>query len=178
MKNKAKPANTRLDRDFFDRDTLQVAQDLIGKEIRFGEKSGIITETEAYRGTDDPASHAYRKRTPRNDIMFRGPGFAYVYFTYGMHNMLNFITEKNDTAAAVLIRGIKTKDGLFDGPAKLTKYFGITRDDNNTDIVEDENFGIFDTDIKPKYENTTRIGISNGEDLMWRFVVNKKDIDF
>lgn len=170
--------NNRLNRNFFDRDTIQVAKDLLGKQLFFHDKSGIITETEAYRGTDDPASHAHHSRTPRNDIMFREPGFAYVYFTYGMHNMLNFVTEENGIAAAVLIRGIQTKDGLFDGPAKLTKYLGITRDHNKIDIIIDANFGVLNTDIKPKFETTSRIGISKGTDLMWRFVVNKKDIDF
>lgn len=168
----------RLMRDFFNRDTIQVAKDLLGKKLFFHGKDGIITETEAYRGTDDPASHAYRSRTPRNDIMFKEPGFAYVYFTYGMHNMLNFVTEEDGTAAAVLIRGIKTKDGLFDGPAKLTKHFGITKEHNKTDITTNINFGVLDTDIKPKFETSSRIGIKQGTDLMWRFVINKKDMDF
>jgi DNA-3-methyladenine glycosylase len=170
--------NNRLTRDFFNRDTIQVAKDLLGKQLFFQDKKGIITETEAYRGTDDPASHAYKSRTPRNDIMFRAPGFAYVYFTYGMHNMLNFVTEEDGTAAAVLIRGIQTNDGLFDGPAKLTKYLGITREHNKIDITINKNFGVLDTDISPTFETTSRIGIKQGTDLMWRFVVNKKDIDF
>jgi DNA-3-methyladenine glycosylase len=117
---------------FFDRPTLTVARDLIGcylvikkdgKVLRY-----VITETEAYDGLEDLASHASRGKTKRNEIMFRHAGYIYVYFTYGIHWMLNIVTGPVGYPAAVLIRGVQTRDGTshYNGPAKLTKALGIT----------------------------------------------------
>ena len=106
-----------LPRKFYINDTKQVAKDLLGKELvrKVGKSvlSGIITETEAYKGKNDPASHAARKKTERNKIMFGEVGHAYVYFTYGMHYCFNVVAKKeNDESGAVLIRAIHPQQGI------------------------------------------------------------------
>ncbi|ONH53357.1 3-methyladenine DNA glycosylase [Frankia sp. CcI49] len=93
-----------LDRDFYDRPVLVVARDLLGTTIRHGPVALRVTEVEAYGGTDDPASHARRGPTPRSAVMFGPPGYAYVYFVYGMHWCFNVVCGPEGTAAAVLVR--------------------------------------------------------------------------
>ncbi|MEK6578009.1 MAG: DNA-3-methyladenine glycosylase, partial [Bdellovibrionota bacterium] len=104
-----------LSQSFYGRDTLVVARELLGKIIvvrnRTGISGGRIIETEAYR-EDDPASHSYRGETPRSSVMFGEPGLAYVYFIYGMYEMLNFVTEKKGTSGAVLIRALEPMFGI------------------------------------------------------------------
>lgn len=114
--------------DFFDRPTIEVAKDLLGKYLVRIEPNGtrlekMITEVEAYDGPEDKASHASRGQTPRNAVMFGPAGFWYVYFVYGMHFMLNIVTREKGYPAAVLIRGV---EGI-NGPARVTKYFKIDR---------------------------------------------------
>ncbi len=121
---------------FFDHPTLEVARDLLGKYIirawRGGEISLIITEVEAYDGPQDRASHASRGRTPRTKIMFGPAGRFYVYFTYGMHWLVNIVTGPDDYPAAILIRAGKYYDAKkkawisVNGPARLTKFLRIT----------------------------------------------------
>ena len=138
---------TILPREFYSRDTVTVAKSLLGKKIvrRIGKQeiSGIIIETEAYRHADDPASHAFRKITERNKVMFDEVGKAYVYFTYGMHYCFNVVAKSSKfEAGAVLIRAITPEKGieimeknrgtkdrkkLTNGPAKLTQALGITK---------------------------------------------------
>ncbi len=109
-----------LDRSFYSRDTSTVAKELIGKVLvricgnvlSGAVLSGIIIETEAYYGTGDPASHAYRGKTPRSEIMFGRAGISYVYFCYGMYYLLNAVTEEVDTPGAVLIRALLPLDGI------------------------------------------------------------------
>lgn len=146
----------RLPRQFFARPTLAVARDLLGQRlVRLvaGQRlAGLITETEAYIGQTDLACHARFGRTPRSAVMFGPPGRAYVYFTYGMHWMLNVVTEAEDYPAAVLIRGVLVTEGeaaararrgaqghaplarLTDGPAKLAQAFGIDKALNGHDL--------------------------------------------
>ena len=106
----------RLSREFFARDTPAVARYLLGARlVRMldGQRlSGLIVECEAYVGRDDTACHASRGRTSRTEVMFGPPGFAYVYFTYGMHWMLNVVTEKEGFPAAVLLRAIQPLEGI------------------------------------------------------------------
>ena len=143
-----------LKRKFYERETVVVAKQLLGKTLthRIGMKelSGIITETEAYRGSDDPASHAAVKITDRNKLMFGQVGMSYVYFTYGMYFMFNVVAKsKKQNAGAVLIRGIhpqkeinvmkknrRVKDikKLTDGPGKLTQALGITMKQYGEDL--------------------------------------------
>jgi DNA-3-methyladenine glycosylase len=166
----------RLSRDFFERPTLAVAQELLGKVMVFGTTAGLITETEAYIGEDDPACHAARGRTPRTEVMFGPPGFTYVYFIYGMYHCLNFVTEEEGKAAAVLIRGlmlVKPSPLHLNGPGKLCKHLGITREHNAIDLMESEDFYIKESLLFPPYDITSRIGISRGKEKLWRFVVKK-----
>jgi DNA-3-methyladenine glycosylase len=115
----------QLPHSFFDRPTVTVARELIGCYLarQIGQKieKHIIIETEAYDGSNDKASHAARSKTKRNSIMFESAGHIYVYFTYGMHWMLNIVTGKKDYPAAVLIRGVEGTSG----PARLTKLLKI-----------------------------------------------------
>jgi len=134
----------RLTTSFYARDTVKTARDLIGKRLvrQEGDRriAGMIVETEAYRGEEDLACHCRAGETPRTKIMYGPPGRAYVYFVYGMHWLLNFVTEKEGYPGAVLIRGIQPEEGLdlinerrngrpqkqwTDGPAKLCQAFGI-----------------------------------------------------
>ena len=111
-----------LDRKFYKRNTLQVARALLGKklvrQINGLELSGMIVETEAYCGEADSACHAHRGKTPRNAVMFGEPGHAYVYFTYGMHYMLNLVTEAKDNPCAVLIRSVVPHAGIEEMEAR------------------------------------------------------------
>ncbi len=166
----------RLSRDFFNRPTLTVAQELLGKIMRFGAFAGLITETEAYIGQDDPACHAARGKTPRNAVMFGPAGFSYVYFIYGMYHCLNFVTEEEGFPGAVLIRGlmqIEPSPLHLNGPGKLCRHLGITRDHNALDLTEHDFFYIKGSPFSPTYEATPRIGISKGQEKLWRFVIKK-----
>ena len=102
-----------LTQSFFNRPTLLVTKELLGKflvrKVGVKEISGMITEVEAYIGPEDQASHASRGRTPRTEVMYGKPGYWYVYLIYGMHYCLNIVTEKKEYPAAILIRGIKIK---------------------------------------------------------------------
>ncbi|CAN5327196.1 DNA-3-methyladenine glycosylase [soil metagenome] len=180
MARAAEPTRRVLGPEFFDRPALAVARGLIGKFLvrrRDGAEAALmLTETEAYDGPNDKASHAYRGRTARNTPMFGPPGTIYVYFTYGMHWMLNLVCREPDYPAAVLIRGA----GAVVGPARLTKALGIDRGLNDRRLgvktglwVEDRGVTVRPRDI----ERTPRIGIDYAEnyvDKPWRFVVRKE----
>lgn len=150
--------------------------------------SGIISETEAYMGGDDSASHAFRGRTPRNQVMFGPPGYAYVYFVYGMHNMLNVVTGEEDIPWAVLIRAIEPQEGidtirtrrngrngLCNGPGKLCQALGIDRQLNGWDLTRGQRLWIeaghdvAEADIR----TSPRVGIDYAlpehRNLHWRF---------
>lgn len=164
----------KLTRKFFQQPTLKVAQELIGKVLVFGCKKAVITETEAYFG-DDPASHGARGKTKSNFPMFGPAGHTYVYFIYGMYHCVNITTEKEGYPAAVLIRGIKMIDSekYFDGPGKLCRDLGITREQNNIDICTSKNFYIADDGIKLSIEKSPRIGIKKNAHKKWRFVAKE-----
>jgi DNA-3-methyladenine glycosylase len=167
----------RLTRDFFAQSTLLVAEQLLGKTMVFGDFRGMIIETEAYVAEGDPACHAFRGKTPRTQVMFGPPGVSYVYFIYGMYHCLNFVTEAEGTAAAVLIRGLKLltpQSLLLDGPGKLCRHLGITREHNAIDLITSDLFYVEDSDIVLPFKLTPRIGISQGQDKLWRYVVDVK----
>ena len=181
-----------LPRSFYERHTVRVAKGLLGKVLvrRLGatELRGLIVEAEAYRGQDDPASHAYVGRTERNQVMFGQPGHAYVYFTYGMHYCLNVTTEPIGQAGAVLIRAAQPVKGieamrkkrgsdrirdLTNGPAKLTEAFAVTTALNGHDLTTVSRLFIAENDkLEPfRIESTSRIGIRAGLDKPWRFFI-------
>lgn len=190
--------DTKLPRSYYQNENVvQIARDLLGKTLftNLGGAicGGIITETEAYEGVKDRASHAYNgRRTGRTEIMYMRGGHAYVYLCYGMHALFNIVTGPVDTPHAVLIRGIKaiegidtiktrlgkTKfgNGLITGPGKLTKAMGITVPMTGTDLLGDI-IWIGNNSIHDENKNvivTTRIGISYaGPDalLPYRFVL-------
>jgi len=109
----------RLSYDFYKRNVVEVARDLIGKNLVFRNFQGIITETEASRGSDDEASHAYKGTSNRSAIMFGPPGYLYVYMIYGMYYCINVVTEEVGHPSAVLIRGLRLPDIHLDGPGKI-----------------------------------------------------------
>ena len=175
------------DRKFYSRDTTTVARALLGKRImrRFGPQmaSAIITETEAYGHEDDPASHAFRGRTPRNQAMFGQVGQAYVYFTYGMHYCFNIVAKSpRSKAGAVLIRAAVPESGIdimlknrgnrkniSDGPAKLAQALDITKELYGADLTTGTEIYIADG-IKPdKILAGSRVGISQATDKLWNF---------
>ncbi|MFA6295250.1 MAG: DNA-3-methyladenine glycosylase [Candidatus Paceibacterota bacterium] len=147
---------------FFDRPTLAVAEDLIGcylvRKSRNKIERFMITETEAYDGFHDLASHASKGKTPRNEIMFGPAGYWYTYFVYGVHWMLNIVTGQKGYPAAVLIRGTKE----VNGPARLTKKLSITGKFNKTKAVRSTGLWIEIGDHKipkNKIKRTKRVGV-------------------
>ena len=184
----------RIRRSFFDRPTLEVACDLLGKRLvklePAGRLSGIINEVEAYIGAEDLACHARFGKTNRNRVMWGPPGFAYIYFTYGMHWLLNFVTERDHFAAAVLLRSLVAEEGvetmlqrrkgrhknLTNGPAKVCQAFGLTGKDNALDLCSPRSTLFVENGIKVGPETikaTPRIGIDSvpepWKSIPWRF---------
>ena len=174
-----------LDAAFFDRSVHDVARDLIGCGLRFDGVGGAIVETESYHA-DDPACHAYIGRTARNAVLFGPPGRAYVYFSYGVHNMLNAVCEPQGDAAAVLIRALEPRWGidamrdrrgrtavreLCSGPGKLTQALGIELEHDGTSLLAlpFELTGREGEWLDPGVVNGPRIGISRATELPWRF---------
>ncbi|MFQ5498332.1 MAG: DNA-3-methyladenine glycosylase [Candidatus Zixiibacteriota bacterium] len=177
-----------LPRSFYDRPTLDVAADLIGKQIVFNRSDGRlaarIVEVEAYVGQDDPACHAARGQTKRNAVMFGRPGHAYIYFIYGMHHCLNFVTEREGFPAAVLVRAAEPSEGenlmrgsaidkfrpeLLRGPGKFCRAFDLTREQNGVDLCGGCLFVAESPLSTVRVGRSTRIGIRTGVDLLWRF---------
>jgi DNA-3-methyladenine glycosylase len=136
-----------LPRTFYDRDTVAVARDLLGKHLvhvaRGVEYVGRIVEVEAYLGTNDLASHSSRGMTGRTRVMFGPPGHAYVYLVYGIHCCMNVVTERKGHGSAVLLRAIepvKNVEGSTRGPGRLCKAMHIDRRLNGHDLVSDDFF--------------------------------------
>jgi DNA-3-methyladenine glycosylase len=181
-----------LSREFYAGGTVRVAKNLLGKHlVRAKGKTrmvGMIVEVEAYKGSDDPASHAFRGPTPRNAPMFGEPGHAYVYFTYGNHHCLNVTTQARGTPGAVLIRAIEPLEGislmrrlrpnvpdsaLTNGPGKLTKALGIDKSLNEIDMTEPGVLFVEDAKNEQiEIVRSTRIGIRVGKEHLWRFCVS------
>lgn len=176
--------HTVLDPDFFDRPTLLVARDLLGKFLvrempdpstKLGVKAFafMITETEAYDGFKDMASHASRGQTPRNTPMFGAPGTIYVYFTYGMHWMLNLVCGPQGHPAAVLVRGA----GHVVGPARLTKFLKIDKRLNTKPLVKKSGLWVEERGVAVRQRDvlrTPRIGVAyagSWANKPWRFVL-------
>ena len=131
----------KITRDFYARNTLTVARELIGMHLVHaaagGRRVGRIVETEAYQGPEDLAAHSSRGRTPRTEVMFGPPGHAYVYFIYGFWNCLNVVTEAEGVPHAVLLRALEPVSGIEDktwGPGLLCRAMGIDRRLNGADL--------------------------------------------
>ncbi len=153
-----------------------------------GERVGRIVEVEAYRGAEDPASHAFRGRTPRNQVMFGEAGHLYVYFTYGMHWCANVVCGPDGVASAVLLRALAPVEGLAlmrqarpgarkdrdlcSGPAKLTQAFGITREEDGADLMKGD-VVVADDGVGPPRPAARgpRVGISLAAEEAWRWWV-------
>jgi DNA-3-methyladenine glycosylase len=187
-------------RDFYNRPALEVARDLLGCRLvrqqptGSARLAGIILETEAYQGEEDLGCHASVGKTPRTSVMYGPPGHAYVYFTYGMHWLLNAVTDQEGTPSAVLIRAIHPVEGAAlmaenrpyhafqkgwtNGPAKLTQALGINGDYNRVDLC-DLDGGLWIEHGEPidagVVEQTERVGLNAvpepWKSVPWRFVV-------
>jgi DNA-3-methyladenine glycosylase len=173
-------------RAFFERPVLEVARDLVGCVVTHEDTAGVIVETEAYHDSE-PACHAFAGVTPRTRTLFGAPGRAYVYFSYGMHSLLNAVCEPPGVGAAVLIRALEPLDGidhmrerrgmeavrqLCSGPGKLTQALGIGLDLNDTDLLR----GPIVFSDRPRawrdvaVDVDVRVGITKAAELPWRFV--------
>jgi len=174
-----------LGRKFYNRNTLKVAQDLLGcfliRKIGSRTIKAMITETEAYMGEDDLASHASKGRTPRTELMFGEAGHAYIYMIYGMYHCLNIVTEKKDFPAAVLIRAAKIEGIDYkktNGPGKLCKALKIDRKLNGKDITKKGNLYIEKPAQKISKKSIVadrRIGIDYAKhckEYLWRFTLS------
>lgn len=189
-----------LERRFYERPALELARALLGcrlVRVQSGQRlSGLIMETEAYQGEEDQGCHASAGKTPRTTVMYGPPGHAYVYFTYGMHWMLNAVADREDTPAAVLIRAIRPDEGQdlmagnreknanlsgwTDGPAKLTQAMGISGEFNGADLCSragslwiEKAERIGDAYV----DQTARIGLNSvpepWKSISWRYVVKE-----
>jgi DNA-3-methyladenine glycosylase len=170
-------------RAFYERSVHQVARDLVGCVVRHGETSGRIVEVESYH-QEEPACHAYGGLTPRTEVLFGAPGNAYVYRSYGIHALLNAVSEEDGVGAAVLIRALEPVDGvdimrarrglertedLCNGPGKLTQALGIGLDLNGTPLTGGGPIEILPRTDQPQIVHGVRIGITKAADLPWRF---------
>jgi DNA-3-methyladenine glycosylase len=179
----------KLPRSFYNRPTLTVAEELLGKHLVYVHRgvrlSGKIVEVEAYIGEDDPACHAAPGPTSRNAVMYGPPGYSYVYFIYGMYHCLNIVTERKGFPAAVLFRALEPLEGvekmigqspraphhlLLSGPGRLCRSLGLTTAHSGLDMLGDR---LFVEDIREsvgRVTRTPRVGIRKGGDRLWRFV--------
>jgi DNA-3-methyladenine glycosylase len=177
---------------FFEQDTLAAAEQLIGcylaRKIDGREIIVRITETEAYKGSEDPASHAYRGKTARNTPMFGRAGKLYVYLSYGLHYCMNVVTEAENVPGAVLLRAGKAVQGLdlirerrgsmadkqlLNGPGKLAQALSIALDFNGYDLLQPANpqLAIHPRERAYPVAATPRIGISKAQEYPWRFIL-------
>lgn len=190
--------NRIFSRDFFMCSSLELAQKLLGTYLVKSDSNfviaGEIIETEAYDQFGDEASHSFRGKTKRNDVMFRSGGYLYVYFTYGVHYCCNVSADKEGRGAAVLIRALmpltgidemikrrystdkvteKQKANLVNGPAKICQAFNINMSNNGLDLLT-ENIYIARGNLDSIYsiKASQRIGISKSKDLLWRFTAD------
>ena len=180
----------RLDRAFFARPTALVAEELIGcglyRRSSDGLVGGVIVETEAYGGPEDPASHAALYPRARATIMGSEPGTAYVYRSYGIHSCFNVVAKVAGGVGAVLIRaveptigvelmrlrrGAKADTDLCRGPGRLCEAFAITSADAYTDVVVSDDVQFLSKDTLPVVSRSSRVGITRAVEAPWRFFV-------
>lgn len=178
----------RLSKEFYARHPLELAELLLGRTLYSrrpdGTVAGRIVEVEAYCGKDDPASHAYRRMTDRNAVMFGPPGRLYVYFTYGMHHCANIVADEEGSAGAVLLRAVEPLEGLelmaqrrktdkagllAKGPGRLAQAFGLTLADNGADLSSGDVWIGDERRSETAVERSVRIGIKPEMQQLWRF---------
>jgi DNA-3-methyladenine glycosylase len=183
-----RPRRGRPHRAFFERPVLEVAPDLLGAVVSHAGVSVRLTEVEAYDGPNDPGSHAYRGRTPRNATMFGPPGHLYVYFTYGMHWCANVVCGGDGTASAVLLRAGEVVEGAEDaqrrrgpqvpardlarGPARLAQALGLAREHDGADLLGSAVALRLPWRPPPEMRSGPRVGLRNGADRPWRFWID------
>lgn len=167
-----------LQNDFFHRDALQVAPELVGKMIFRRLDNGKIlyeriSEVEVYRGEEDKACHASKGRTKRTEILYGESGKIYVYLCYGIHWLMNITTGEKDSPQCVLIRCGE----IHNGPAKLTKYLQIDNDFNGKNICGNPQIWIEDDGFHPEIKTAPRVGIDYAgdkwRDIAWRYIAKK-----
>lgn len=192
---------SKLSKDFYTRDVLIVAKDLLGKIFVFNDKrinkklSAKIVEVEAYDGEVDEAAHTFIGKTDRNKIMFEEGGYLYVYFTYGVHFCANVVTGKKDHGTAVLLRAMEPIEGLdyffqnrfkkhkinekgkinlLNGPGKICQAFNINKDQYGIDLTKNEIYLLESQKIDvSEIVVTQRIGIKKSKELPWRFYIRE-----
>ena len=184
------PGWVELAREVLGRGSVELGPWLLNKVLVHGGRAGRIVEVEAYAGEDDPASHAFRGRTPRNAAMFEAAGHLYVYFTYGMHWCANVVAGPEGVAQAVLVRALAPVAGLTEmkaarpaatrdrdlcnGPAKLCQALGVTGILNGADlVVGDRGIRLVDDGTAPPSRpgRGPRVGISRAVEVPWRWWV-------
>ncbi len=174
----------RLTIDFFDRSVHAVARDLIGCQLFFAGAGGTIVESESY-DREDPACHAYVGLTNRTRVLFGPPGRAYVYLSYGIHSLLNFVAEPEGEAAAVLIRALEPTAGLdamrarrgprhsdrdlCNGPGKLTEALGVGLEQNGSDLMREPFLLLGPEGARPEVATGPRVGITKAVERPWRY---------
>jgi DNA-3-methyladenine glycosylase len=184
MSSEGTATESRLTADFFDRSVHLVARELIGCRLFYQGCGGVIVETESYE-RDDPACHAYVGLTDRTEILFGPPGRAYVYLSYGIHSLLNFVAEPDGEAAAVLIRALEPTTGveamrarrgdrddrdLCSGPGKLTEALGIDLSQNGVHLSRDPFLLLSRPDgWQGQVVTGPRVGITKAVERPWRF---------
>lgn len=170
----------KLEKDFFKRECLEVAPDLVGKilvrKLPDGtEMRARITETEAYRGEEDKACHASKGRTPRTELLYGESGIIYIYLCYGIHWLMNIVTGEKDNPQCVLLRAGEN----LTGPAKLTKHLQIDKSFNNADICKNPDIWIEDDGFRPKLKTASRVGIDYAgeywKNIEWRFIAEESE---
>jgi DNA-3-methyladenine glycosylase len=164
----------RLNRSFFTRDVLDVAPNLLGSYLVLSHPNGnlaryMITEVEAYRGKEDLACHASKRRSKRTEVMYSQGGHVYIYLIYGMHWMFNVVTSVEDVPQAVLVRGLYG----YNGPGRLTRNLGIDKSFYGEDLVNSQRIWIEKGEINTAYQTGPRIGVEYAGDFWankpWRF---------
>lgn len=171
--------NKKMGKDFFSRDALDVAPELVGKILVHRLPDGTelrerIAETEAYRGEEDLACHASKGRTPRTELLYGESGIIYIYLCYGMHWLMNVITGEKDSPQGVLIRA----GADHNGPAKLTKALQLDGSCNGSPIYDNSEIWIEDDGFVPELKKAPRVGIDYAGDywknVEWRFISKKE----
>ena len=167
-----------MTRDFFTRDVLEVAPNLLGVDmVRVFDNGKVsrytITEVEAYRGNEDLACHTSKGRTSRTEVMFASGGHLYIYLIYGVHWMLNIVTGRENEPQAVLIRGIEG----FVGPGRLTRHLKVDKSFYGEDVCQSQRIWLEEGNVKANYKTGPRIGVEYAgaywANMPWRFWLEK-----